>query len=156
MKSITYILFLTTSQINYGQQAIVCSGGSSSGSNGKLSYSIGLIDYKSADSQSEKITCGIQQPFEIYKNSTKKVDTNNEFHAIVYPNNFNEAIQIYFTEEIKTPIKYELFNLNGSKIKEGEIIQSQTMINLSFLTKDFYFLKLYNDLGSKTFKLIKN
>ena len=81
----------------------------------------------------------------------------NEFDLVaieIYPNPFQHEIVIKATQPIAN---FDLFDINGKKIKSNPIKRNEAKINLESLTSGFYFLKLsYGVKESKSFKIIKN
>jgi len=78
------------------------------------------------------------------------VEENIGFVANVYPNPFDESIQIDALEEIT---KIELFDMNGKSI--AVLLDENNRINTSILSIGVYFIKLQSALKTQTLKVVK-
>jgi hypothetical protein len=70
----------------------------------------------------------------------------------VYPN----PIQNKLSLSIKENSNWVLYAVDGKKIRSGKITVTNAMIPIGNLKTGFYFLKVKNDKGTKSFRLIKN
>ncbi|OQX97146.1 MAG: hypothetical protein B6I20_13265, partial [Bacteroidetes bacterium 4572_117] len=61
----------------------------------------------------------------------------------IYPNPASEVINLFYVIDKKT--KAEIYSINGKLIKEIQITQNYTEINISELKKGMYVLKVYKD-----------
>ena len=62
----------------------------------------------------------------------------------IFPNPANEQIQIILPSDLNLDYSfYELFNLNGVKIKEGRVESHETVINIKDEDSGVYLLKVY-------------
>lgn len=155
-KNVFYLLFisfhLTTS---YSQNSIISSGGDVFGVGGSCSYSVGQITYLNYSGSNGSISEGVQHPYEII---TLGLDHNTEISLLmVYPNPFSASTLLSILDRRYENLKYQLFDLNGKKLTENKITQSETFINLGTLNAAVYLLQIIDDDEKiiKTFKIIK-
>ena len=83
--------------------------------------------------------------------------SNNEVefktNVYVYPNPSNGV----FNLEVDEAIDYEMYNLLGSKLKQGKILDNVSQLDLSSFESGIYLLKVIDtNKKSKTIKLIKD
>ena len=138
------------------QQSVNALGGDATGSNGKVSYSIGQIDYVSATGSNGSISQGVQQPFEIFTLGTNDFPTIT-LQAIVYPNPTTSSINLKIVNYALENLQYNLYDILGKSIATQKISQEETTINMENLGKAIYFIQILdNNKTIKTFKIIKN
>jgi photosystem II stability/assembly factor-like uncharacterized protein len=70
----------------------------------------------------------------------------------VYPNPFQNKLNL----SIKENSEWVLYAIDGKKIRSGKVTVTDAMIPTENLKSGFYFLKVKNDKGTKSFCLIKN
>jgi hypothetical protein len=138
------------------QQSLNAAGGDATGSNGKISYTIGQIDYVSATGSNGSVSQGVQQPFEIFTLGTDDFPTII-LQAIVYPNPTTSNINLIIENYSLDNLRYSLYDIQGRSIFSQKITQQETNITLEKLQSANYFLQvLDNNKTLKTFKIIKN
>ena len=71
----------------------------------------------------------------------------------IYPNPAFDFITILDENEI---LKIEIIDIYGKLIKSEKVYRKQTNVDVNELLEGLYFLKIYDNLGSKTEKFIKN
>ena len=82
----------------------------------------------------------------------RDITTNTSDFALpsykVYPNPANEFINLegYQNEEVS----YELYNIQGQLVKQGNLLTTQTTININDLTAGSYVVKILTDSGRTT------
>ena len=81
----------------------------------------------------------------------EEVLSENSFSA--YPNPASDFISIIDENEI---LKIEIIDIYGKLIKSEKVYRKQTNVDVNELLEGLYFLKIYDNLGSKTEKFIKN
>ena len=138
------------------QQSLNAAGGDATGSNGKISYSIGQIDYVSATGSNGSVSQGVQQPFEIFTLGTDDFP-NIILQAIVYPNPTSSNINLIIENYSIDNLHYNLYDIQGRSIANQKITQQETNITMENLQSANYFLQVFdNNKTLKTFKIIKN
>lgn len=78
----------------------------------------------------------------------------NEIKTQVFPNPFENNINIICNESIKSITIYDL--LGKELVNKSNIGQNQTILELKYLIKGVYLLKIETASGSKTVKLVKD
>ena len=138
------------------QQSLNAAGGDATGSNGKISYTIGQIDYVSATGSNGSVSQGVQQPFEIFTLGTDDFP-NIILQAIVYPNPTSSNINLIIENYSIDNLHYNLYDIQGRSIANQKITQQGTNITMENLQNANYFLQVFdNNKTLKTFKIIKN
>ena len=138
------------------QQSLNAAGGDATGSNGKISYTIGQIDYVSATGSNGSVSQGVQQPFEIFTLGTDDFPTII-LQAIVYPNPTSSNINLIIENYSIDNLHYNLYDIQGRSIANQKITQQGTNITMENLQSANYFLQVFdNNKTLKTFKIIKN
>ena len=138
------------------QQSLNAAGGDATGSNGKISYTIGQIDYVSATGSNGSVSQGVQEPFEIFTLGTDDFP-NIILQAIVYPNPTSSNINLIIENYSIDNLHYNLYDIQGRSIANQKITQQETNITMENLQSANYFLLvLDNNKTLKTFKIIKN
>ncbi len=75
--------------------------------------------------------------------------------ATVYPNPFNESINIVMNETPTNKLEFEIFNVLGREVLSIFILKQKTNLETNELPSGIYFFKLYeNDKIIQTGKLI--
>jgi hypothetical protein len=68
------------------------------------------------------------------------------------PNPANDSITLRSDHKLGN---IAIFNLNGQKVYAAEEINNEALINVSFLTKGVYIVKVTNDKNVFTSKFVK-
>lgn len=140
----------------YSQQNTDAAGGNAYGTGGTVSYSIGQVDYLNATGLGGTISDGVQQPYEIMIISGIE-DTTIKLTLSVYPNPATDIVTLSVENSNTRNMAYQLYDVQGKIINTNKLDGSQTLITLTELSNDIYFIKVLvkgNDV--KTFKIIKN
>lgn len=139
----------------YAQQAIPSAGGEATGSNGKISYSIGQLAYATNSSSDGSIAEGIQQAFEIFTTGTDAA--NIQLELAVYPNPTADFLNLEIVDFEAATLSYQLFNLEGKLLASQKSLDRSTKIKMKNFPSATYFLKISDQQNNiKTFKIIKN
>lgn len=137
-------------------QTNVTSGGEATGSDGKVSYSIGQTDFNFHSGPDGSVSEGVQQPFEIF--IITGID-NKEINitSSVYPNPTADLITISIENDVKDKITYEIADVSGKILSRKFLKENQTTVSLAEYPGSIYYVKIYNDKTElKAFKIIKN
>lgn len=145
---------LGLSQVN-AQVPSSSSGGDATGTNGKISYTVGQVVYTTNTGTNGSMTQGFQQPFEIQ--TVLGIDNFNiNLLMSVYPNPATNWLLLEMKNSLLENINYQLFDLNGRLMVNEKIKSEETTINLEKYPSSVYVLKvLENNKELKTFKIIK-
>lgn len=142
-------------EFSHAQQITTATGGSSSGSGGNASYSIGQIAYTTTSGSTGSMAQGVQQPFEI-STVLGIEEVTIQLDLLAYPNPTNDSLTLKLNKSDLSELSFELIDSTGKLIETREInnvIQTIQMVNLH---NAIYFVKV-NDKGKvvKVFKIIK-
>ena len=159
MKNIYFTLIaLSFSLCLQAQFRTVSSGGDVSNNSGSVSFTLGLVDYVNVDNNSGSISQGVQVPG-LFTSDVNNLDIADQIllnkKLIVFPNPATDYIFIKsagFTQQLK----YQLYNLMGSILDQGLILQDETRLPIYPYAVGSYFLSIQNTEGEiKRFKVIK-
>lgn len=157
-KRIVLFLFVVCgSVISNAQQAISAGGGEAIGTGGTVSYTIGQTDYNTITGTSGVVMQGVQQPFEILVITGIEEAKGISLEFSVYPNPSTDFLILKVDNYNLEYLTYQLYDVSGSLILNGEILSKETVIQAGDLTPAAYYLRI-NDTQKevKTFKIIKN
>ncbi len=154
------ILFLmiifTVPEITNAQVAITTAGGSSSGSMGSVSYTIGQVVYSSSLTSSGNITAGVQQPYEITMITEIKEAKDIELFISAFPNPTFDNVTLKIDNYTFEKLICNLTDINGKQVISLKIINKETSVKLTNLKPSTYFMKILdNNKEIKVFKIIK-
>ena len=82
---------------------------------------------------------------------TLTIEDFNEFKLVLFPNPSNNL----FNVSVDLDAKFELFNINGQEVENGEFFTGTNQLNLDGLNNGIYFLKITALKKVQTEKLIK-
>ncbi|MEI7508430.1 MAG: T9SS type A sorting domain-containing protein [Flavobacterium sp.] len=158
-KSISTIILLTASLWcckMQAQDSTNISGGTSLGSGGSVSYSVGQIVYTTNSGSSGSAAQGVQQAFEIsmldIKNTTFNVTLN------VFPNPTADNLTLQISNFNNEKLSYQLYDMQGKQLDNRQITTQETLVNTSTLPSSIYFIYVIDQDNKKvqSFKIIKN
>lgn len=139
------------------QTTIPASGGNASGSGGTSSYSVGQIVYTTNTATNGSVTQGVQQPYEISVITGIEAAKDISLEMVVYPNPAQDFVKLTIKNYEAQNLKYQLYDINGSLIKDNKVEGNETSISMQNLLPSVYFLKVTdNNKVIKNFKIIKN
>jgi len=139
------------------QETVTASGGNASGSGGSVSYSVGQVAYTTSTSTTGTVTQGVQQPYEILVVTGLEVAKGISLEFLVYPNPTSDFLKLKVENNIFKNLTYQLYDVNGSLIENGEIVSKETVIKTGNLAPAAYYLRISdNEKEIKAFKIIKN
>lgn len=156
MKSIFSLLALMSSISSiYSQEAVTSAGGNFIGSGGSSSYSIGQISYTTLSDNSQSISQGVQQSFEIQTLSDSNFSAENALVKI-YPNPTSENIFLEVSDPNLYNCAYTVWDSTGKELSGGAIKNPITTITIKNFINGIYFLKVTKqNVSNKVFKIIK-
>ena len=136
------------------QESVNSAGGDATGSGGSAAYSIGQVVYTTATGSGGTSEQGVQHAYEIFT-----VDINETPFVVsltVFPNPTADKLNLQISNYQNERLRYQLFDLNGKLILDGNISSVQTIIDMGTLPTAEYLVKLMD--GKKkiqTFKIFK-
>lgn len=149
---------------NSKSYAIIRSSLGSGGSSNKVITNNGAYSVSQSIGQSSVIGThskngyylrqGYQQP--LHKIKVVNTSKINDLDAKIFPNPFQEAVSIAFSETIKNDISVSVFDVNGKLVHSQEFPKSQhVQLNLDKLSTGNYILKAISNGKLFNAKLIK-
>lgn len=140
-------------QLVQAQEVVSTQGDSYSNANGSIDFTIGEPVINTATDGTNDLTQGFHQTM---WNFVGLEDLQSDLLVDVYPNPVESELMIN-TEEFQG-LTYQLFDGSGRVVREGELKDATTSIDVNGLTQGAYQLRLTdaNQQALKTFKLIKN
>lgn len=153
--SILTVVLLSTGLLQ-AQESFNSSGGDITGSGGSVAYSIGQVVYTTNTDISGNVAQGIQNAYEFYSSGIIETELNISLMAFPNPTTENLILQISnYNNEILT---YQLFDIQGKLLINGEIGNQITQINTRNIQEATYFLNILNQEAKivQSFKIIKN
>jgi hypothetical protein len=142
--------------LTQAQESINASGADATGGGGTVAYSIGQVTCESQSSISGSISQGVQQAYEIFTLGTSE----NAFHISlsIFPNPGADNLTLKISDFNKETMFYQLIDMQGNVIYNGQVTAQQTQINTSTLLPATYFISILNQENQKikSFKIIKN
>ena len=138
------------------QESANSSGGDATGSGGTVAYSIGQVVYTTNTGTNGSAAQGVQHAYEILTVGVKETDPNIRLTAFPNPTTENLIMQILdYNNEM---LSYQLFDIQGKLLSNGQVTAQQTQINMNGLPSATYFINVVNQENKKfqSFKIIKN
>ena len=139
------------------QEAVAALGGNVTGSGGTISFTVGQVSYAAITSTSGTITHGVQQPYEIFIVTGIEETDGINLEMVIYPNPASDYLILKIRDYMPENHTYQLFDVNSRLLKNGVILDKETVIHTGDLPPAEYYLKVTdNQKEIKTFKIIKN
>ena len=154
------ILLLTTGLLWAGfaqtQESANSSGGNATGSGGTVAYSIGQVVYTTNTGSNGSVAQGVQHAYEIFTVNIKETELNISLTA--FPNPTAENLTLQISDYNNEKLSYQLFDMQGKQLSNGQIVAKQTQINMNSLPIATYFVTVVNQENKnvQSFKIIKN
>lgn len=138
------------------QESVNSSGGDATGNGGTVAYSIGQVVYTTNTGGSGSVAQGVQQAYEIFSVGIKETELNISLTA--FPNPTTEYLTLQISEFNNEKLSYQLFDMLGKQLSNGQVTAQQTQINVNGLPSATYFIHVVNHENKKfqSFKIIKN
>jgi hypothetical protein len=156
-KTITSVAFLLLGLGGlHAQESVNASGGDALGSGGTVAYSVGQVAYTTNAGASGTVSQGVQQAYEIYTVGIKETELN--ISLSVFPNPTANNLTLQISDYSHEKLSYQLYDMQGKQISNGQVFAQQTQINTSSLPSATYFINVVNQENKKvqSFKIIKN
>ncbi|MCC7298871.1 MAG: T9SS type A sorting domain-containing protein [Bacteroidia bacterium] len=139
----------------YAQQTMAAAGGDATGSGGSISYTIGQVDYISANSAAGFINQGVQQPYEMFSVNMENFESN--FNIIAFPNPATTTINVNIESLINGGLAdIAVVDALGKVVIKQSTDRSSTEINLSNVSPGIYQLVVKTKTENKTIQFLKN
>ena len=138
------------------QESANVSGGDATGSGGAVAYSIGQVVYTTNTSSSGSVAQGVQYAYEIFTVSVEETTLN--ISLIAFPNPTTENLTLQISDFNNEKLAYQLFDMQGKLLSNGQVTAQQTQINTASLPAATYLINVVNQENKKvqSFKIIKN
>jgi hypothetical protein len=154
------ILLLTAGLLWAGiaqaQESLNATGGDATGSGGTVAYSIGQVVYTTNTGSTGSVAQGVQHAYAIFTVGINETALNVSLTA--FPNPTADNLNLYISEYNNEKLAYELFDMQGKQISNGQVTAQQTQINMNGLPSATYFIYVVNQENKKvqSFKIIKS
>jgi hypothetical protein len=154
------IVLLTTGLLWAGfaqaQESTNASGSDATGSGGTVAYSVGQVVYTTSSGSNGSVAQGAQHAYEILTVGVKEIELNISLTAFPNPTAENLTLQISVYNNEK--LSYQLLDMQGKLLSNGQVTAQQTKINLNGLPSATYFISVFTQENKKvqSFKIIKN
>ena len=132
-----------------------------SNSSSSLSWTLGQIASTSLFTPDNILTQGFQQPY-YYDPSDIPVINDDSFEIQIYPNPVRDFINIIYSTQTKTKLKFEVLDLLGNNLKpyiekDSEIVPKKLELRIDELKPGIYLVRIISKSSDilKTFKIIK-
>lgn len=138
------------------QESTNASGGDATGTGGTASYSVGQVVYTTNTGSTGSVAQGVQHAYEIFTVGIKETELNISLTA--FPNPTTENLTLQISDYINEKLSYQLFDMQGKQLSNGQIVAQKTQINMNNLPTATYFVNVVNQENKKvqSFKIIKN
>lgn len=138
------------------QESVNTTGGDATGSGGTAAYSVGQVVYTTNTGASGTVSQGVQQAYEIFTVGIKETELN--ISLSVFPNPTMDNLTLQISDYNNEKLSYQLFDIQGKQLSNGQIVAQQTQINMNSLPTATYFINVVNQENKKvqSFKIIKN
>lgn len=152
--SFTLSFFLSSTM---AQESVNVTGGSAISTGGSVNYSIGQVVYTINNGRSGSVAEGIQQPYEISVVSGFQASNGTKILILAYPNPTTDLLTLDVRDFHLSFFTFRLYDLAGRLLKNEQILERKTSINMSNFEPATYFVKVFQENKEvKTFKIIKN
>lgn len=142
--------------ISQAQESFNATGGDAIGSGGTVAYSLGQVIYTTNKDTSGTVSQGVQQAYKIFTVGNNETELN--ISLSVFPNPTADNLTLQISDYNKDKLSYQLFDMNGKLLNNGQVTASQTQINTANLPPATYFIYVVTQKNKKiqSFKIIKN
>jgi Secretion system C-terminal sorting domain len=151
------LIFFSFYKSASAQQSFTSVGGDAKGPTGSVSYSVGLLTYKTHISRTGMECQGMQHPLEISRILSSDDQNTPELSILAFPNPTTDILSISGKDNFPSGTIAEFRDMKGSIVKSLTLENKDHSISISELITGTYLLIIKNDdtiLAS--FKIIKN
>lgn len=137
------------------QESANASGGDATGSGGTVAYSVGQVAYTTNTGSTGSVAQGVQHAYEIFTFIIKETELSISLTA--FPNPTADNITLQISDYNNERLTYQLFDMHGKLLSNGQIVAQQTQINMNSLPIATYFVNVVNQENKKvqSFKIVK-
>ena len=137
------------------QESANSSGGDATGSSGTVAYSVGQVVYTTNTGSNGSVALGVQHAYEIFTIGIKETELNISLTA--FPNPTTENLTLQISDYNNEKLSYQLFDMQGKQLSNGQIVAQQTQIDMNSLPTATYFVNIVNQENKKvqSFKINK-
>ena len=155
-KPIALLAGLLWAGLAHTQESTNASGGDASGTGGTVAYSVGQVVYTSNNGSGGTVDQGVQHAYEIFTVGIKETALNISLTA--FPNPTTENLTLQISDYKNEKLSYQLFDMQGKQLSNGQVTAQQTQINMNGLPSATYFINVVNQENKKfqSYKIIKN
>ncbi|GLR18164.1 T9SS type A sorting domain-containing protein [Portibacter lacus] len=144
---------LSTFNLN-GQQSILSNGSNIISQGGSVSSSIGQISTEVISSNTDNLSPGVQQVYEISVHTGIETVFSEEIKVKTFPNPSSHFINL--SSESEHTLSFKLTDINGQNLKIGQF-KKMTTINLVDIPPSAYFLIIsHQNQRIISYKIIKS
>lgn len=138
-----------------GQESTNTAGGDATGSGGTVAYSVGQVVYTTNTGSTGSVAGGVQHAYEIFTVGIKETALN--ISLTVFPNPTTENLTLQISDYNNEQLSYQLFDMQGKQLSNGQITAQQTQINMNSFPTATYFINVVNQENKKvqSFKIVK-
>ena len=138
------------------QETTGSASGNATGSDGKVSYSVGQVVFLTKSGTDGTISEGVQQPYEILIPIGIDDEKGITLECLLYPNPADRYVKLKIKNHDISNLNYQLYNMNGLLLQNTKIESNETFIPMDDLAKATYFLEITeNGKALKTFQIVK-
>lgn len=149
-------IFCSSLLTAFAQSTIASGGNEKKGDGGSVSFTVGQVFFISHSATTGEVFQGVQIAYEI--SIITSVDDAREINLVakVLPNPATDYLTLSVDGIDLNDMVYYLFDITGKVIRHGDIKGIETLIFMSSLPSQIYFIKVMKSSRElKTFKIVK-
>ncbi|MEY3312473.1 MAG: hypothetical protein RL348_1822 [Bacteroidota bacterium] len=151
------LIFFSFYQNASAQQSFNAVGGDAKGPTGSVSYSVGLLMYRTNISRTGMECQGVQQPLEIARILSSEEYNTQDLSIFAYPNPTTDMLSISSQNDFPSGTIAEFRDMKGSIVKSMTLESNTHSFSISEFVTGTYVLVIKNeDTILASFKIIKN
>ena len=140
------LIFLDWTSRDFRHEAILSTGGNSSGAGGSASYSIGQVTYNTYAGTSGIASQGVQQPFEILVVTGIEEAFGITLKSQHFPNPTSDFLYLKIDASTTLSIQsmsYQLFDINGKLLESNKVEGNLSSISMENTDSCYLFFINY-------------
>ncbi|HEX4888349.1 MAG TPA: T9SS type A sorting domain-containing protein [Luteibaculaceae bacterium] len=139
-----YFLLLSGESLS-AQSGTHSSGGNISGTDGKVSFSVGQVHYVNASSSTGSVGHGVQHPIEIFRYTGLTDHDKQGLNVQIFPNPTSNGLHIQLKDSKHAHYSCQMTTINGQVCAEIDVLSKDTYLDLSTMSKGGYILVVYSN-----------